>query len=540
MTKQLERKARGGSLLAAFELFQITKNSPEESNEWLDLCWYYLQSGDKNKNGVFQPTNPFYLRSFSCTDFRRFSSLELQLEKDLTVIIGNNGQGKSSILTAIAKILSWFSANILREDGAGQRFNEWTDIKNDAELEYTDVFSHFYFGRGLKFIPIRLSRSAVGSATRRDSLVKDVKNIADIWRVINAQKVVNLPIFAFYSVERSHPYIRPREISEIREERFDAYTNALSGAGRFDHFIEWFIALHKRTTHDTTSVNELKQLVNDLTISVNNGLVSVKPLLEDAQKKLNAALEKNAIADNLSEQYQKQLIIKAISQIVPSISDIWVEITSGIDKIKVVNDGQKVTVEQLSDGQRVLLGLVADLARRMIMLNPLLDNPFEGQGIVLIDELELHLHPKWQQDAIPNLTRIFPNLQFIVTTHSPIVLSTVDKRCVRIFNESNNGKEITLNTPDFQTKGVINSDILELVMEVSATPLKIAESHWVDDFDQALTHADYSHNSDAQALYQKIKHHFGENSIELKRCDNLIKIAAMKLKVQARKNEKDI
>nr|WP_314265800.1 retron Ec78 anti-phage system effector ATPase PtuA [uncultured Moellerella sp.] len=548
MTKQLERRAKGGGLLSAFELFlNESKNdsydSQEKTKEWFEICWNYLQVGNVNESKVFHPENEFYLRSLSLTDFRRFTSLDIQFESDLTVIIGNNGQGKTSILTAIAKTLSWFSANILKEDGVGQRFSELTDIKNDSEHKYTDVNSNFYFGKGLKNISVRLSRAAKGSSERRDGIVKSVKKVSDIWRVVNAQKTVNLPIFAFYSVERSYPFSKSvKDSAELRDERFDAYTNALSGAGRFDHFIEWFIALHKRTVNQlTTPVDFLRQQINDLQFSVDNGLISVKPLLEQAQLTLSEVISKeNKIIKNNSLSYssQKNLIVQAVSSTVPSISNIWVETDSGIDVIKVTNDGKTVTIDQLSDGQRVFLGLVADLARRLIMLNPLLDNPLEGRGIILIDEIELHLHPKWQQDVIKNLRNIFPNLQQIITTHSPIVLSTVDKQCIRQFNEGREESAVVLDSPKFQTKGVINSDILEQVMGVSATPLNIAQSHWVGDFEVALEQGNYEENSNAIALYDKIKKHFGENSFEVKRCDSLIRINSMKLKALARNQEK--
>ncbi len=134
------------------------------------------------------------------TDFRRFSKLDVRFENDLTVIIGGNGQGKTSIITAIAKTLSWFTANILKEDGVGQRLSELTDIKNDSKINYCDVTSNFFFGKGLKNISVRLSRSALGMPTRRESIVKDAKNISDIWRIVNAKKTINLPIFALYSI----------------------------------------------------------------------------------------------------------------------------------------------------------------------------------------------------------------------------------------------------------------------------------------------------------------------------------------------------
>ncbi|GAK29468.1 retron Ec78 anti-phage system effector ATPase PtuA [Serratia liquefaciens] len=547
MTKQVERRAKGGNLLSAFELYQLysksdTPDGKEKSKEWLEYCWSYLQGGTVDEKNIYHHENNFHLRSLSLTDFRRFALLTVNFEDDLTVIIGNNGQGKTSILTAIAKTLSWFSANILKEDGSGQRLSETTDIRNRSEGRYTDVNSNFYFGKGLKNISVRLSRSAAGTLTRRDSIVKPAKDISDIWRAVNAYKTVNLPIFAFYSVERSYPFTKlARDGGELREERFDAYTNALTGAGRFDHFIEWFITLHKRTANDTsTSIDLLRQQVHELQVSVDNGLLSVKPLLEQTKIQLGEAIYKeqnNKKNKALSELQQKNMIVHAISTVVPSVSDIWVETSSGVDVIKVINDGQQVTVEQLSDGQRVFLGLVADLARRMVMLNPLMGNPLEGRGIILIDEIELHLHPKWQQDVIENLRRIFPNVQQIITTHSPIVLSTVDKRCVRQFRGDET--EIVLDSPMFQTKGVINSDILEQVMSVFAAPPHVAESHWVGDFEAILGKEIYANNPEAKEQYKKISEHFGPDSFELKRCDSLIRIQTMKLKVLTRKRGED-
>lgn len=550
MTKQLERKARGGDLLSAFTLYQTYSQNgdnynPKESDKWFEHCWNYLQHYQININEITTPKNKFYLRSLTMTDFRRFSKLDVRFENDLTVIIGGNGQGKTSIITAIAKTLSWFTANILKEDGVGQRLSELTDIKNDSKINYCDVTSNFFFGKGLKNISVRLSRLALGMPTRRESIVKDAKNISDIWRIVNAKKTINLPIFALYSIERSHPFVKPiKDNSELREGRFDAYTNILSGAGRFDHFIEWFIALHKRTAEDTsTSIDILKQQVNNLQKSIDAGLVSVIPLLENAKIQLNNALLKasyNQDGDSFSAQSQKALIIDAISRSIPSISNIWVETSSGFDVVKLTNDGHNVTVEQLSDGQRIFLSLVADLARRMIMLNPLLDNPFEGSGIVLIDEIELHLHPQWQQDIIENLRSLFPNIQFIITTHSPIVLSTIDKRCIRQFENADSDESISLSIPTFQTKGVINSDILEQIMRVFATPPKIAESHWVSDFEESLEIAIYEENSKAKKLYEKIKNHFGENSNEIKRCDSLIRIKNLKLKVLNKNKDKGL
>lgn len=91
-------------------------------------------------------------------------------------------------------------------------------------------------------------------------------------------------------------------------------------------------------------------------------------------------------------------------------------------------DGERFPFGFLSDGQRSMAALAADIALRCVQLNPHLagDAPYETQGIVLIDELDLHLHPNWQRVVVRNLTSLFPNLQFIATTHSPFIIQSLD------------------------------------------------------------------------------------------------------------------
>nr|WP_152962732.1 retron Ec78 anti-phage system effector ATPase PtuA [Photorhabdus khanii] len=545
----MERKAKGGSLLSAFELYQREKNEDphglnDKAEEWFEFCWNYLQKPAHDSLGIYHPENPFCLRSMSFTDFRRFPQLDINFEEDLTIIIGNNGQGKTSILYAIAKTLSWFTANILKEDSSGQRLNEHSDIRNDSDNNFSDISSNFFFGKGLKNISIRLSRSTLGAAERRESIIKPAKEVADIWRVINESRMVNLPIFALYSVERSHPFSKPAKDSiEKREDRFDAYNHALTGAGRFDHFVEWFIYLHKRTEAQGTSAIELlEEQVNNLKQSVENGLTSMMPLLEETQKKLLTAQMRKVTLQSvnmLTETAQMDIVSRAITTVVPSISRIWVETASGTDIIKVTNDLQDVTIEQLSDGQRVFLALVADLARRMIMLNPLLKNPLGGRGIVLIDEIELHLHPKWQQEVITILRTVFPNIQFVITTHSPIVLSTTETRCIREFRENSESGELFLDSPPIQTKGSENSEILEQVMGVFSTPPNIAESYLVSNFEKSLIGEKDALSAESLSLYNKIVSHFGQHSSELKKADSLIRLHRMKNKISKAKREKD-
>jgi predicted ATP-binding protein involved in virulence len=108
----------------------------------------------------------------------------------------------------------------------------------------------------------------------------------------------------------------------------------------------------------------------------------------------------------------------------------------------VNKNGKTLDVAQLSQGEKSMMALVGDIARRLAIMNPALENPLEGSGIVLIDEVDLHLHPNWQRAIVGNLNNTFPNCQFVLTTHSPIVISeSPDLLCYSL----NNGELQKLN-----------------------------------------------------------------------------------------------
>ncbi|WP_309143275.1 AAA family ATPase [Nostoc sp. CHAB 5836] len=126
-----------------------------------------------------------------------------------------------------------------------------------------------------------------------------------------------------------------------------------------------------------------------------------------------------------------------MSSLIPSFSKLRVR-RSPL-RMTVIKQGEELIVNQLSDGEKCLLAMVGDLARRLAIANPSLPDPLQGSGVVLIDEIELHLHPKWQREIIPALTRTFPNCQFIVTTHSPQVISQVKPEGIYILEKTDEG-----------------------------------------------------------------------------------------------------
>ena len=153
-----------------------------------------------------------------------------------------------------------------------------------------------------------------------------------------------------------------------------------------------------------------------------------------------------------------EVLRSAIAQFLPTYKNL----RPGDEKSSrlVINQGGiTLDVSQLSDGERGVLALVLDLARRLSQANPSLDDPLQdGDAVVLIDEIDLHLHPTWQRQIVRNLTAAFPRCQFIATTHSPQVIGEVEHDRIQIIA---NG-QVYSPTHSF---GVDSSRVLEEIMD---------------------------------------------------------------------------
>lgn len=132
---------------------------------------------------------------------------------------------------------------------------------------------------------------------------------------------------------------------------------------------------------------------------------------------------------------------------------------------------QKFAMDEMSDGYKNTLSMIGDIAYRMAVLNPMLGEKVleETPGVILIDEIDLHLHPQWQQTIISDLISIFPKIQFIVSSHAPAVINSVSREQIRILD---NGE---IYIPAAQTYGRDANSILREVMKVSERPMRITE-----------------------------------------------------------------
>lgn len=519
--KNLINNAEKGSLEAQFQLY-----------EYFDLGKYVDKDeglADKYFNMYVESLvdKKICLESLSIWMFRRFHSLEITFDKKMTVIIGDNGAGKTSFAEAMSKTFSWFNNNVEKEDVNGRLIVE-DDINNSSD-NYSEVTGFFSLGKDDKF-DISLARPVSGFSGSKSNDVSIIKKIGSMYRKASVDKRITIPLLAFYSVERSYLSLKKnsheKAADDTKRNRFYALKDALDGSGKLDHFSELYIELvNLASGEETKEIKELKGQISVLEQSISGVYEDKIPpgddpfvaKLKDKKEQLSRILNSSS-----SNKYRRHLsfVNEAIESLVPSVKNIRVDRSIGRPRILVDNFGVSVNITQLSQGQKLLVALTGDLARRLVILNPEADKPLNTHGIVVIDEVELHLHPKWQQEILIGLQNTFPNIQFIVTTHSPQVLSTVDNKCIRQITTDENGHPIIV-TPEFQTKGVTSADILGNIMGTNSVPEKLPEAVLVNDFYKALSS---NEREVAEGYLHEIVSHFGEQHPVVLNCRSHIRI----------------
>ena len=180
----------------------------------------------------------------------------------------------------------------------------------------------------------------------------------------------------------------------------------------------------------------------------------------------------------------------------------------------VAKDGDELNVSQLSDGEKCTLAMAGDLARRMAIANPAASDPLKSPAVVLIDEIDLHLHPGWQRHITTALKETFPNCQYLLSTHSPQVLSHLDPQCIWILERTRTG--VTAKRPE-DAYGQTTSRILEDLMDVPARPQEIK-----DRFTQLFLAIQQSDPAEARLLLNNLRQEIGRDP-DLVKADVLIR-----------------
>jgi predicted ATP-binding protein involved in virulence len=379
------------------------------------------------------------LESIHLTNYRGHRDLTVQFDPHFNVLVGVNGSGKTSLLSAICDAMAAYTLHLPIPVGPYSPLQGMSVVR----MEVQETAGRLRFEPQF---PVRIRATGVAFSTRCQwSIAKssaegnpqfEGPSPGDAWQVRQRNSLASmgtdsgtvLPVVAFYRATRQWSQSAPSAIAAAtkRESKLHGYSYWADAALDFAEFQGWAITkCFERLESSSEEQLRFDQIHDDELALVNEAIGSAV----DGAKGLRYDFK------------QKSLLIE------------WQNLANG--RIR-----EPTQFENLSDGQRSIIGLVGDIARRMCLLNPLLGRKVvtDSPGVVLIDELDLHLHPQWQRLLTIGLKKAFPALQFIVASHSPQVLGELKPEEIIVLNK--NGA----SHPEISF-GLDSSLVLEGIME---------------------------------------------------------------------------
>lgn len=424
------------------------------------------------------------ITSLTLHNFRCVEDLTLDLDRPLTVIAGlDNGDGKTTILEGIAlAATALYAQKSFGRVSSGMEPNWRDDLRAEPNRPMTandliDDFDEAGYPESAH-VQIKTNWGAMG---RRWPQLDKPKGPAQ--RLHDAFVAGDdLPVLVYYSTDRSVlEWAKDQPSGDellLPSQRVRAYDLALAARTNLAPTIAWFL---DREALELRKDREARDQDKDAGYT--------DPLLSGVREAVQRAIP----------QCRR---IRGASTTPPQIAIDWTQ-----------PDGSVTTLglRQLSGGTRTQLALVLDLARRMCQANP--KQGVDGEALVLIDEIDLHLHPKWQQTVVGQLRRAFPNVQFIMTTHSDQVLSSVKPESILLLDRRSGA--LTVRHPE-HSYGRRSEDILEDEM---GTPARAALQDELAEYESLVAQGE-GRSDAAIAQRQRLEHDLPANDEALRRADN--------------------
>ena len=406
-------------------------------------------------------------------NFRCFENFEAKLNPELTVIVGNNGSGKSTLLDAIAISVGTFltgfdgmsGPGISKEDALNKCYDMGSVVELQPQFPVSIDASGMVVGKSIAWkreLQGAEGRTTVVEAKEMTSISAELQK-----QVRNGEKPV-LPLISYYGTGRLWAQKREKKSAELmRFNRQMGYVDCLDAASNEKMMRKWF---EKMTLQSTTNGTQAPELL--------------------------------AVKSAIMQCFQS----------ITGFADVDVQFNLDTHELDILyrnenSDRERYPMKELSDGYKNTLSMVADIAYRMAVLNPwLLENVLiETMGIVLIDEVDLHLHPQWQQRIIGDLRAIFPKIQFIVSTHAPLVINSVKRENLLILTDKQQAVE-----PSNEVFGRDANAILNSVMRTHERPIAIKQM-----FQKVYDAIDDQRYEDAASVLQQIEDKIGSTDPEL-------------------------
>lgn len=416
------------------------------------------------------------LKSIVLRNFRCFSDLKIHFHPRLTLIVGGNGAGKSTVLDAAT-----IAAGTLTSAMDG--LTNYGIKKSDAHYKCFDLGSNVDVQPQFpveitacgevdgKEVTWSRRRNSVNS---RDGLAyaKEMTTIAKSYqeRMRNGDRDLLLPIISYYGTGRLWDQHKEKKNDTFeKNSRSNAYIDSLDGAANDKLMMKWF----------------------------------QKMTIQQYQR-----------GEEIPEFQAVRLAMEQTFEAITGFSDVKAQFNLDTNEIDILyydekNEHIRMPISQLSDGYKCTISLIADIAYRMAILNPqLLDKVLvETSGIILIDEIDLHLHPKWQKRILKDLMNIFPKVQFIVSTHAPEVINSVQADSIVVLK--NNLAQAALD----ETYGKDANTILREVMEVATRPEDVTVM-----FEQFYDLIDEEKWNLAEEILEQLEGKMGNNDAEVNSC----------------------
>ena len=333
-------------------------------------------------------------------NFRAIKYLELDCTNGANVFIGDNGVGKSTVLDAIAILLSWLNARFSSPKGRGRNIRK-EDIRTGSEYCFLSVETvhkgmdtHWSLFKGI-------------APHHQIDRYTDLSSLGSLVSYIRESLEDERYLFTFYGVNRNVSAISlNKRIYGLKEGKRDVVRSNFSNTS-WKEFFNWY---YERENEENRMKARFNAQYHDESL--------------------------DAIRDCLSEVF-------------PDYRNLRIEDRPA--RFMIEKDGQQINFERLSDGEKCYITLVLDIARRLSQQNDGSKSILDGEQLIMIDEVDLHLHPSWQLSVVSNLQRKFPNCQFFVTSHSSLVLSSLGENSQLVVLR--NGRRVELSDIPYGDNG---------------------------------------------------------------------------------------